>query len=309
MSELARIIAIIGPTASGKTEIGLQLARKIDGEIISVDSMQVYRWMDIGTAKPSVQMQAEVPHHLIDILNPDDSYNAGQFAKDADQVIAKLQQQNKPAILLGGTNLYVKALIHGIIPVPEISPDVKQGIQSQLRDKGLSCCYQQLQQLDPLSAQKLHPNDVSRILRALAVVTETGRSIQEFQQQHGFNQERYKVLFIGTRWPRDILYQRINQRTLLMVEEGLVDEAESLLWRGYSSNLPSMKSIGYKQAFAFLDDQINRAEMVAEIQQKSRHYAKKQLTWYRNKPDVQWLQGNKIDEPSISRVKRFLNDE
>jgi tRNA dimethylallyltransferase len=304
-----RIIAVIGPTASGKTEVGLQLAQKIDGEIISVDSMQVYRWMDIGTAKPSVLMQGKVPHHLIDILNPDDSYNAGQFAKDADQVIAKLQQQNKPAILLGGTNLYVRSLIHGIIPVPAISPDITQGIQSQLREKGLSFCYQQLQQLDPLSAQKLHPNDVSRISRALAVVLETGRSIQEFQQQHGFNQERYEVLFIGTRWPRDILYQRINRRTLMMVAEGLVDEAESLLWRGYSSNLPSMKSIGYKQAFAFLDDQINRAEMVAEIQQKSRHYAKKQLTWYRNKPDVLWLQGNEIDELSISRVKRFLNGE
>ncbi len=309
MSELARIIAVIGPTASGKTEVGLQLARQIDGEIISADSMQVYRLMDIGTAKPSVQMQAEVPHHLIDILNPDDSYNAGQFAEDADQVISELQQHNKPAILLGGTNLYIKALIHGIVHVPEISPKVKQGIQSQLKDKGLSFCYQRLQQLDPLSAQKLHPNDVSRISRALAVVTETGHSILEYQQQHGFNQERYKVLFIGTRWPRDILYQRINQRVLLMIEGGLIDEAESLLWRGYSSDLPSMKSIGYKQAYAFLDDQISQGDMIADIQQKSRHYAKKQLTWYKNSPDVHWLQGNVIDESALAKVKRFLNGE
>ncbi len=309
MSELARIIAVIGPTASGKTEVGLKLARKIDGEIISVDSMQVYRWMNIGTAKPSAQMQAEVPHHLIDILNPDDSYNAGQFAKDADQVIAKLRRQNKPSILLGGTNLYIKALIHGIIPVPEISPEIKRGIQSQLREKGLLFCYQQLQQLDPLGAQQLHPNDVARISRALAVVTETGHSILEYQQQHGFNQERYKVLFIGTHWPRDVLYQRINQRVLLMVEEGLIDEAENLLWRGYSSVLPSMKSIGYKQAVAFLDNQINHAGMITDIQQKSRHYAKKQLTWYRNSPDVHWLQGNVIDEPALAKVKRFLDGE
>ena len=307
MPELARIVAVIGPTASGKTEVGLKLAREIDGEIISVDSMQVYRWMDIGTAKPSVQMQAEVPHHLIDILNPDDSYNTGQFVEDADQVITKLQQDNKRSILLGGTNLYIKALVHGIIIVPEISPEIKQGIQSQLRDKGLPYCYQQLQQLDPLGAQKLHPNDVSRISRALEVVTETGHSILEYQQHHGFNQERYKVLFIGTRWPRDVLYQRINQRVLLMIEEGLIDEAESLLWRGYSSDLPSMKSIGYKQAYAYLDNQINHAEMVSDIQQKSRHYAKKQLTWYRNNPDVHWLQGNVIDEPALAKVKRFLD--
>ena len=309
MSELARIIAVIGPTASGKTEVGLKLSRKIDGEIISVDSMQVYRWMDIGTAKPSAQMQAEVPHHLIDIINPDHSYNAGQFAEDAGQVISELQQQNKPVILLGGTNLYLKTLIHGIIPVPEISPAVKQGIQSLLHEKGLPCCYQQLQLLDPQSAQKLHPNDVARISRALAVVMETGRSIQEFQEQHRFKQERYKVLFIGTRWSRDLLYQRINQRVIQMAEAGLVEEAESLLWRGYSSELPSMKSIGYKQAFAFLDDKINRSEMIAEIQQKSRHYAKKQLTWYRSNSDVHWLQDNVIDETTVAKVKRFLNGE
>jgi len=309
LSELARIIAVIGPTAGGKTEVGLKLARKIGGEIISVDSMQVYRWMDIGTAKPSAQMQAEVPHHLIDILNPDQSYNAGQFAEDADQIIAKLQQQDKHPILLGGTNLYLKSLVHGIISVPEISPAVKQEIQSLIRKKGLPFCYQQLQLLDPQSAQKLHPNDISRISRALAVVMETGRSIQEFQEQHRFKQERYHVLFIGTRWPRDLLYQRINQRAIRMAKSGLVGEAESLLWRGYSSELPSMKSIGYKQAFAFLNNQLNHDEMIADIQQKSRHYAKKQLTWFRNSPDVHWLQGNVIDESTVARVKRFLNGE
>lgn len=309
MSELARIIAVIGPTASGKTEIGLKLARKIDGEIVSVDSMQIYRGMDIGTAKPSARMRAEIPHHLIDILNPDQSYNAGLFAEDADRIISQLGKQNKPAILLGGTNLYLKTLIHGLIPVPEISSEIKQEIQRLLQEKGLAHCYRQLQTLDPLSAQKLHPNDISRISRALAVVMETGRSIQAFQEQHRFNQERYRVLLIGARWPRDELYQRINRRVILMAEEGLVEETESLLEQGYSSELPSLKSIGYKQAVAFLNNKISRSDMIADIQQKSRHYAKKQLTWHKNDPDVQWLNGNLIDETTVTGVRRFLNGE
>ncbi|MBU2644301.1 tRNA (adenosine(37)-N6)-dimethylallyltransferase MiaA [bacterium] len=309
MLEPARIIAVVGPTASGKTETGLTLAHRIGGEIISVDSMQIYRWMDIGTAKPSAEMRAEIPHHLIDICNPDELYNAGQFSLDADRVITQLQERSKIPILLGGTNLYIKSLIHGIIPVPVISTDIKRNIQTLLAEKGLAHCYQQLQALDPKSAAKLHPNDVSRVSRALAVVMETGRSIQEFQEQHRFSQERYKVLFIGTCWPRDILYQRINQRVLAMVAAGLVDEAESLLWRGYSSELPSMKSIGYKQAFSFLDDKISHSEMVAGIQQKSRHYAKKQLTWYRNDPEVRWLNGNTIDDATYAAVWRFLNGE
>lgn len=309
MSEPARIIVVIGPTGSGKTEVGLKLAHRIDGEIVSVDSMQIYRWMDIGTAKPTARMQAEVPHHLIDILNPDQSYNAGQFAKDADVVIADLQKRKKATILLGGTNLYIRALINGIISVPEISVEVRQEVDRLLSTNGLPDCYSRLQKLDPRSAKKLHHNDVSRIVRALSVVMETGKSIQSFQEKHGFKSERYRVLFVGTRWPREVLYQRINQRVLEMVDGGLVDEAESLLWRGYSSDLPALRSIGYKQAFEFLDNQIDSENMIADIQQKSRHYAKKQLTWYRNRSDVIWLEGNQLNESSYHLVQRFLDGD
>lgn len=307
MSEPARIIAVIGPTASGKTEVGLQLARRIGGEIISVDSMQIYRWMDIGTAKPTASMRAEIPHHLIDILNPDQLYNAGRFAEDADQVISDLQSQGKPAILLGGTNLYIRALVNGMIPVPGVSERARLEVDNMLADNGLDYCYGRLTELDPKSAAKLHPNDVSRIMRALSVVMETGQSITAFQEQHGFREDRYRVLYIGTRWPRDQLYDRINRRVLEMVEEGLVEEAESLLWRGYTSNLPALRSIGYRQAFDYLDDKISREEMIADIQQKSRHYAKKQLTWYRSRSDINWLGGNCIDEPVFDLVQLFLD--
>lgn len=309
MSEPVRIIVVVGPTASGKTDTGLKLASRIGGEIVSADSMQIYRWMDIGTAKPTALERAEIPHHLIDILTPDQPYNAGQFAQDADQVIAELQEQGKPTILLGGTNLYIRALIHGMIPVPEISAPVKAEIKRLLAEKGLVQCYQRLQSLDPKSAAKLHPNDVARISRALAVFLETGRSIQDLQEEHGFKQMRYQPLFIGTRWPREELYQRINQRVLLMVEAGLVEETESLLWRGYGSDLPSLRSIGYRQALEFLDEKIDRDKMISDIQQKSRHYAKKQMTWYRNNPDVQWLDGNDLGENDIRFVQRFLDGD
>lgn len=306
MSEPPRILAVIGPTASGKTEVGLKLANRVGGEIISADSMQIYRWMDIGTAKPTAAMRKEVPHHLIDILDPDQLYNAGRFAADADRVIRDLQSRQTPAILLGGTNLYIRALINGIIPVPEISDGVRLAVDQLLREEGLNSCYRRLENLDPKSAARLHPNDVSRIIRALSVVMETGQSITSVQERHGFGEDRYRALFIGTRWPREQLYDRINRRALEMVKEGLVEEAESLLWRGYSSDLPSLRSIGYRQAYDYLDGEISQDEMVADIQQKSRHYAKKQLTWYRNRSDIRWLEGNQLDEPVFDLVQRFL---
>jgi tRNA dimethylallyltransferase len=301
-----RVIAVIGPTASGKTAVGIQLAQRIGAEIISVDSMQVYRWMDIGTAKPSLEMRAAVPHHLIDILDPDEAYNAGKFADDADTIIQQLAQQEKPAILLGGTNLYLKALIHGIIPTPTVSTSIKTTIQALYDSGGVEACYEELKQVDPKSAVKLHPNDISRITRALGVMMETGISIQDLQDQHRFLEDKYQVLMIGLKWDRTKLYERINQRVMHMVDEGLIQEAEGLQERGYDSELPSMKSIGYKQTFQYLNGKIGRDEMIADIQQKSRHYAKKQLTWYRNDPNVMWLQEDKLNEATFATVDSFL---
>ncbi len=302
-----RIVAVIGPTASGKSAVGLKLAQRIDGEIISVDSMQIYRWMDIGTAKPTEEMRSAVPHHLIDILTPDQSYNAGKFSQDAAPIIHKLYKRGRPVILLGGSNLYLKALIHGIIPVPEISPSIKKDIRQLHTRQGVSGCYLRLRQLDPFSALKLHPNDISRISRALEVVLETGKSIQEFQIRHKFEHRKYDVFFIGADWPREVLYQRINQRVVAMVEDGLVEEAENLLWRGYSTNLPSLRSIGYRQAFLYLSDKISFEEMVTDIQQKSRRYAKKQITWHRKDDSIHWLKNNELTEDIHAKLHRFLD--
>lgn len=269
--------------------------------------MQIYRWMDIGTAKPSRDIRAAIPHHLIDILDPDQNYNAGRFVQDADKVIEKLQPRKKPAILLGGTSLYLKSLIHGIIPVPYISEPVKTQINQLIENKGVKGCYQKLEEIDPESALKLHPNDVSRISRALEVVWETGKSIQLLQHQHQFRQRRYEVFFIGTYWPRVELYQRIDQRVLKIINDGLIEESENLLRLGYSPDLAPLKSIGYKQAFQYLDQKISKTEMIADIQQKSRHYAKKQITWYKGDARIKQLTCNRLTPKILTQVDHFLN--
>ncbi len=306
MTSRIRIIAVIGPTASGKTEIGLKLAQRTGGEIISVDSMQIYRWMDIGTAKPTPEMRTSVPHHLIDILNPNQDYNSGKFASDADDIIQTLHSQGKPAILVGGTGLYFRALVHGIIPVPTISDSIKQEIRRMSSEKGTVYCHEKLSQLDSESAEKLHPNDISRISRALEVVMETGKSIQGFQQQHQFQQKRYDVLYLGANWSRDVLYDRINSRVYQMVNDGLIEEVKTLKKMGYQSDLPSLNSIGYKQAFAHINGKLSLEEMRADIQQKSRHYAKKQITWYRKDQSIQWLDKNNLGKETLISVDKFL---
>jgi tRNA dimethylallyltransferase len=301
------IITIVGPTASGKTDIGIRLAEKIGGEIISADSMQIYRWMDIGTAKPSATLRAAIPHHLIDILRPDQTYNAGQFVRDADTIIADLHRQGKPVILLGGTYLYLKTLVHGIISVPTISEAVREQVQDLIDQDGVRGCYQELTRRDPVAANNLHPNDISRLSRALAVHLETGRSIFEFQDRHRFCQQRYRVCWMAIDWDRDRLYRRINQRVVQMVADGLVEEAESLLWRGFSSDLPPLQAIGYRQAFAYLNEEMDLADMVTDIQQKSRRYAKKQLTWIRRNPDIHWLAGNGLTDSVFRAIEQHLS--
>ncbi len=307
MKQPVRILAVVGPTAAGKTEIGITLAKETNGEVISVDSMQIYRGMDIGTAKPSPEMLSAVPHHLINILNPDQVYNAGMFAEDADRVIGELHRSGKTPVLVGGTGLYFRALINGIIDVPEISEEIRSRVRSLVSEQGVLECYRQLNELDPKSAELLHPNDVSRVSRALEVFWETGSSIKDFQEDHKFRQQRYDVYYVGVHWPREILYERINNRVHIMVEQGLIAETKDLLEMGYDENLPSMNSIGYKQSVAFLKGDISEEEMIADIQQKSRHYAKKQLTWYKKDTNVHWLKDNHLYNEDLKQIKQFLN--
>lgn len=306
MKEPVPLIAVIGPTAAGKTDVGIELAEAVRGEIISVDSMQVYRKMDIGTAKPNPALLKRIPHHLIDILNPDEIYNAGMFCNDADAVIRKLVDDNAAPILVGGTALYFRALINGIIPVPEISETVRNDVRNSAKHHGVESVYQKLLELDPISAQSLHPNDITRLSRALEVYLETGMSIREFQDRHQFSEQRYDALFIGTAWSREELYRRINRRVEIMVEEGLVEETRNLLETGYSPDLPSLNAIGYRQAVQYLEGKLSLDEMIRDIQQKSRRYAKKQLTWYRKDDTIRWIDGKRLDSETVEKAARHI---
>lgn len=280
------LLAVVGPTASGKTALGIKLAQHLQSEIISIDSMQVYRTMDIGTAKPTQKEQAQATHHMIDIRNPDEPINAGDYREIASKIIATLHEQKKIPVLVGGTGLYMRALTGGLIETPEIPGDIHEEVWNAFREQGLKTCYERLSVLDQDAANQLHPNDSTRILRALEVRLATGKSIKSFQKQHQFNHSPYKVTYLAIDWDRQILYDRINQRVLLMVEEGLIEETETLLNKGFSPDLAALKSIGYLQAVQFLQGKMSKDQMIADIQQKTRRYAKKQLTWNRRNEEI-----------------------
>ncbi|MCP4295416.1 MAG: tRNA (adenosine(37)-N6)-dimethylallyltransferase MiaA [Proteobacteria bacterium] len=304
---LPPLIAVIGPTASGKTKLGIQLAQMLNAEIISADSMQIFRRMDIGTAKPTKSEQLEIVHHLIDILEPTQSYNAGLFAQDAENIAKDIKSRGKNTILLGGTNLYLKALIHGIIDVPDTSHDVDQMIKLHLREKGVRGCHQWLSEVDSRTAAKLHPNDIARVVRALEVYLTTGNSIQDFHKNHGFSINNFKVFYIGYNFTRDELYSRINQRVDKMFEQGFISEVKSLLSEGLSSELQSMKSIGYKQVISYISGKFTYQEMIDDIKIKSRRYAKKQLTWLKKTPDIHFLSPDYDDWSQLmEQIKQYI---
>lgn len=300
---LPKIIAVVGPTGSGKSQLALDLARTFGGEIICTDSMQVYQKLNIGTAKPTVSEQAEIPHHQLDLVPPDGHYSVGQYEKDVDRVLAQLHQKKKPPILVGGSGLYFRCTLFGICQIPEISLEIKQQIETWYT-QGLRVCYQKLQQLDPIGASQLHPHDTARILRALQVFLSSGKSIQSYQQAHGFNVRKYSILSLGYRQERKQLYEQINQRTHQMLAEGFVEEVQTLL-QEYPPTLKSLQAIGYRQVVQFLTNQLTQEEMILEIQQKTRNYAKRQITWFKKDPAILWFTKNEHSQ-ILKMVSQFL---
>lgn len=286
--------------------MGIRLAKTLGGEILSADSRQIYRHMDIGTAKPTEEELAAVPHHLIDILDPAQPYSAGKFVEDADRIIARLDRDGIPCIVLGGTALYIRALMRGLVSVPATPPELKREVFEMAARRGVSACFDRLKRLDPKSAEALHPNDGSRICRALEVILHTGRSIRDFQEEHGFDRERYSGYYLGIRWQREELYERIDERVAQMVRNGLIEETAALIERGYGESLPAMRSIGYGQAVRYLGGSMSKEEMVRDIRQKTRRYAKKQMTWYRRNGEINWLHQNRLTDRAQREVAAFL---
>lgn len=286
-----KLLVICGPTASGKSELALRLAHALDGEIINADSMQVYRGMDIGTAKPTPEQQDGIPHHLIDIVRPDQHFSAADFAEAADAAIRDISSRGKLTIVVGGTGLYIRSLLKGLVDSPgDTAGEIRLALQAEAQELGNQAMLEKLRQVDPEIAGRIHPNNLVRIIRALEVFRLTGIPLSRYQQEHGFSGQRYRSLQIGIRVERPLLYNRIEERVNRMMQQGLLQEVQQLLKAGYSPETKAMRAIGYKEMTAHLAGDYSLDEAMRLIKRDTRHYAKRQLTWFNADKDILWLE-------------------
>jgi len=298
-----KFYALVGPTAVGKTALSIALAQQIDAEIISCDSMQVYRGMDIGTAKATVEERKIVLHHMIDIVDPDVSFTVADYQRMAREEILRLNQNGKPALLVGGTGLYYQALVDDFHFFPLESRDqVRQKWETVCQEKGQAFLFQELRRVDPVYAEKVGANDRKRIIRALEVWELTGEPFSCLQRK---NQHSHQVQVVGLYVEREVLYHRIEARVDKMIEEGLVEEVLRLRTQGYDSSLKSMNSLGYKQVNAYLDGMLNFQDMLYEIKRETRHFAKRQLTWFRKDQRIVWYDAGQ--EQTVDLLAKIRN--
>ena len=283
-------ILLMGPTASGKTDLAIELHDQLPVELISVDSAMVYRGMDIGTAKPSAEELARAPHRLIDICDPVESYSAARFREDALREMERITAAGRIPLLVGGTMLYFRALQYGLSELPPADPELRAHLDSELRRDGLAALHRRLAEVDPLAAQRIHPNDPQRTLRALEVWETSGRPLSELQAEAGEAMPYRAIKLVRASASRAELHQRINRRFLHMLEQGLVEEVERLVAPGgLRADMPSMRSVGYRQVWAWLRGEYSREEMVERGQAATRQLAKRQMTWLRSERDCHWL--------------------
>lgn len=297
---MKRIVpVIVGPTAVGKTRLSLLLAERLPVEVISADSRQIYKLMDIGTAKAPQHIRATVPHHFIDICTPDQTFSAGQFGEQARNTVQDIFGRNKLPVVAGGSGLYIRALLDGFFERQIKDEDIRRRLEDELAQKGLDNLYSQLQQVDPAYAQKISKNDPQRIMRALEVYRASGRPLSFWHQQKT-NAAPFPFFQIGLTMERSALYRRINQRVDEMLHQGLVEEVKTLLQKGYSPQLNALNTVGYKEVVAYLKGALSFEEMVGEIKKNSRRYAKRQLTWFKKDQRIEWYEINDAgDLPAI----------
>ncbi len=283
-----RVVVVCGPTATGKTSVGIEIAAALGGEIISADSMQVYRHLDIGTAKPTAAERAAAPHHLIDIVDPDEPFDAARYAALAREKVVALHRRGLVPLVVGGTGLYIKALLHGLFRSDASDPAVRRRLAAEAESEGIQQLHARLAACDPQTAARLHPNDTARVLRALEVVEVTGRPISAFHRTHRFAEEPFTALLIGLDLARGQLYERIDRRVDAMLAAGFEEEVRRLLARGYGSQLKPMQSIGYSHLAAMITGRIDRVEAIRTLKRDTRRFAKRQLTWFRAAPGILW---------------------
>ena len=284
------LVVLLGPTASGKTSLSLYLAQRFQGEIVSCDSVAVYREFEIGTAKPSFADRQRVPHHLIDVAAPTEQFTAGDYSRLARATIAAIQNRGHLPIIVGGTGLYLRALLEGLFAGPARSDELRERLREILAARGPEYLHRILRRLDPDAAATIHANDVPKVIRAIEVCLSARTSMTEMWRTGRDPLRGFRILRIGLNPDREALYQRINQRALTMFEEGLVEETQMLKSR-YGDSARPLTSLGYKQAAQLLSGELSREQAIIAAQQGHRNYAKRQMTWFRREPDVHWING------------------
>lgn len=299
------LIVITGPTASGKSALALELARHVGGQIVGCDSVQIYRHLDIGSAKPSPAVRREIPHHLIDLLDPAQECSAGDYRRLAEGVLADLWQRQIPPILVGGSGFYLRALLEGLFHQPPIPPALREKVRADIAARGTKSLYRQLQELDPEAALSIKPNDSYRLARALEVYLATGRSLLSFWRERDCPPLSCRTLKIALAWPRAELYRRIDRRAEEIFHNGLLSEVAALLKNGYSPTLKPLQSLGYREAILALSGKMNEKEALEETKKKTRQFAKRQLTWFRRSGDIHWFEPNETHKV-INETERFL---
>ncbi|MCB0258504.1 MAG: tRNA (adenosine(37)-N6)-dimethylallyltransferase MiaA [Calditrichaeota bacterium] len=283
------VLVLTGPTGIGKTELSRALAERYPLEIVSADSRQIYRYMDIGTAKPSAEMRREIPHHFIDILDPDEDYSAGQYSDDARQVIEGIFQRGRLPLVVGGSGLYIRALVEGFFKARAEDPALRARLQERLEAEGIEPLYAELQAIDPRAAIKIHPNNTRRVIRALEVCLAARRPITRLQEEQP-DPAPFRSLKLCLTTERKALYARIARRCEEMFEAGLVGEVQKILDMGYDPSNNSLNSVGYKEVVAYLQGAFKLPECIELVKQNTRRYAKRQYTWFRNEPALVWLE-------------------
>jgi tRNA dimethylallyltransferase len=294
------VLALVGPTATGKTALSLALSTFFPLEVVSADSRMVYRWMDIGTAKPAPEERAGVPHHLIDVVDPDEEYSVAVYQQQALAAIARIHRRKQVPVLAGGTGLYVRAVCDGL-QIPAVPPDpaYRNQLEKRAAREGWEALQAELAVVDPESARRIEPRNVRRVIRALEVFQATGRPFSEWQRRQPVP---FDTLFVGLDLPRDLLYERIDRRAAEQVEAGLIDEVRALLARGYDSSMPAMTGFGYREMTQYLHGEIDRETALQKYQQATRHYARRQATWFRPDSRIHWLDARLTTDALAARV-------
>lgn len=300
------LVVILGPTASGKTDLSLRLAEHFDLEVISADSRQVYREMEIGTAKPSTEERLRVPHHLIDVVRPDEEFSALDFEKLGTAALAAIRARRHIPFLVGGTGLYIKVLTQGLLAAPSTRRELREKLLRLEQGQGEGALHRWLQEVDPVLAERIFPRDLVRIVRGLEVFIQSGRPLSAFQAEHGFRTGRSRTLKLGIRMEREELYRRIGLRVDAMLAAGLVEEVAGLLAKGYPADLKAMQALGYRECLCHIEGRMSLDDVRETMKRETRRYAKRQLTWFNQDKSVVWLDSPREFDNILSLIEKFI---